>query len=57
MKKKVRRIPDRIKGYNWHIIIDDGFCAYRYPLNASSRYSIHSLYKKIVKSTKPRRIK
>ncbi len=52
LKKQVSRIPYRIKGYGWHIVIDDGFCAYRYPLKASERESINSLYKKIIKSIK-----
>lgn len=53
--RQVRRIPFKIKGYGWHITIDDGFCAYRYPLKASLIYSIESLYRKINKSVKKER--
>ena len=35
---------------SWHIIIDDGYCSYLFPLNASNKYSIDSLFKKIQKS-------
>lgn len=48
----VKRIPFRIREYDWHITIDDGFVAYRYPLNASRNYSIEDLYRKIRKSVK-----
>lgn len=52
MGKYVKRIPYKIKGYSWYITIDDGYVAYRYPLNASGSYSIDSLYRKISKSIK-----
>lgn len=40
------------KEKGWHVVIDDGYCAYLYKLNASNRYSVTSLFNKIQKSIK-----
>lgn len=36
----------------WHIVIDDGYISYLFPLKASNKYSINTIFKKIQKSVK-----
>ena len=51
---KIRLMKRRItRGRkDWHIAIDDGFTSYLFKLNASGKYSINSLFRKIQKSIK-----